>query len=92
MLFMLDGCEEHEEDAWTGRRVRIGDSTLHVGGPVPRCAVITRDPETGNADIDALRVLAGYREAMDDGAIPFGVYATVETAGRVEVGDAVEVL
>src|SRR6266545_2346748 len=46
MLFLLDGLEEHEEDGWTGRRLRVGDSTLSVGGPVPRCAVITRDPET----------------------------------------------
>jgi uncharacterized protein YcbX len=92
MLFMLAGCDEHEEDAWTGRRVRIGESTLSVAGPVPRCAVITRDPETGTADVDALRVLAGYREAMADGALPFGVYATVEIAGSVRVGDALEVL
>jgi uncharacterized protein YcbX len=92
MLFMLDGCEEHEEDAWTGRRIRIGDTMLRVGGPVPRCAVITRDPATGTADIDPLRVLAGYREAMTDGGVPFGVYATVETTGPVRIGDPVDVL
>ena len=68
--------------------------SLHarVGGPVPRCAVITRDPATGTADVDPLRVLAGYREAMNDGGVPFGVYATVETTGPVRVGDPVEVL
>jgi uncharacterized protein YcbX len=54
--------------------------------------VITRDPATGIADVDPLRVLAGYREAMTDGGVPFGVYATVETSGPVRVGDRVEVL
>jgi uncharacterized protein YcbX len=92
MLFLLDGSEEHEEDEWSGRRLRVGESTLRVGGPVPRCAVITRDPVTGTADVDPLRVLAGYREPMTDGGVPFGVYATVETAGAVRVGDPVEVL
>jgi uncharacterized protein YcbX len=92
MLFLLDGCEEHEEDEWFGRRLRVGASALQVGGPVPRCAVITRDPATGTADVDPLRVLAGYRKAMKDGGVPFGVYATVEATGPVRVGDPVEVL
>jgi len=92
MLFLLDGCEEHEEDEWSGRTLRVGGSTIRVDGPVPRCAVITRDPATGIADVDPLRALAGYRQAMTDGAVPFGVYATVETGGPVCVGDVVEVL
>ena len=92
MLFLVAGCEEHEEDEWSGRILRIGASTIRVGGPVPRCAVITRDPATGRADADPLRVLAGYRESMSDGGVPFGVYATVETGGPVRVGDTVEVL
>jgi uncharacterized protein YcbX len=29
---------------------------------------------------------------MADGGVPFGVYATVETAGPVRTGDPVEVL
>lgn len=92
MLFLLDGCEEHEEDTWSGRCLRVGASMLRVGGPVPRCAVITRDPATGTADLDPLGVLAGYREAMPDAGVPFGVYATVETTGPVRLGDPVEVL
>jgi uncharacterized protein len=92
MLFLLDGCEEHEEDEWSGRGLRVGASTIRVGGPVPRCAVITRDPATGMANVDPLRVLAGYREAMTDGGVPFGVYATVETSGPVRIGDPVEVM
>ena len=92
MLFDLDGCDEHEEDTWAGRRVRIGDAVLRVGGGVGRCAVTTRDPDTGERDLDTLRLLRGYREPLDDGEIPFGVYAQVEESGRVRVGDPVEAL
>lgn len=92
MLFDLDDCEEHEEDTWAGRRVRIGEAVMRVGGGVGRCAVTTRDPDTGERDLDTLRLLRGYREPLDDGEIPFGVYAEVEEPGRVRVGDPVEPL
>jgi len=90
MLFDLDGCAEHEEDTWDGRRLRVGDAVLRVGGPVPRCAATTRDPETGERDLDTLRLIKGYRGVRDGEAIDFGVYAAVEQPGRVRVGDAVE--
>jgi uncharacterized protein YcbX len=89
MLFDLDGCTAHEEDAWSGRRVRVGDAVLLVGGPVERCAVTTRDPDTGASDLDTLRLITSYREPRSGVTIPFGVYAAVEEPGRVGVGDAV---
>jgi uncharacterized protein YcbX len=92
MLFTLTGCEPHEEDTWNGRRVRIGAAELRLGGPVPRCAVTTRSPDTGERDLDTLRVIKNYRGVRDGEAIDFGVYATVERPGRVAVGDRVEPL
>ncbi len=88
MLFELEGCDPHEEDEWEGRRFAIGAAVIRVGGAVDRCAVTTRDPETGERDFDTLRLLAGYRGRREsDGAVLFGVYAKVERAGRVRVGD-----
>jgi uncharacterized protein YcbX len=92
MLFDLDGCAEHEEDTWDGRRVRVGDAVLRVGGPVPRCAATTRHPESGERDLDTLRLIKSYRGVRDGKAIDFGVYAAVEEPGRVRVGDPVEPL
>jgi uncharacterized protein YcbX len=92
MLFVLDGCAEHEEDEWGGRRIRIGEATLTVGGPVARCAVTTRDPDTGERDLDTLGLIKGYRGVRDGEAIDFGVYATVTVPGRVASGDSVELL
>jgi uncharacterized protein len=92
MLFDLEGCVEHEEDTWDGRRVRVGEALLRVGGPVPRCAATTRHPESGERDLDTLRLIKSYRGVRDGQAIDFGVYAAVEEPGRVRVGDPVEPL
>ena len=61
MLLTLAGCAEHEEDGWDGRLLQIGAAVVRVGGPVPRCAVTTRDPDTGVRDLDTLRLIQGYR-------------------------------
>ena len=93
MLFELTGCDAHEEDTWEGRRFSLGEAVIEVGGPVDRCAVTTRDPDTGTRDLDILRLLKDYRGRREsDGAVLFGVYATVEQPGFVRVGDPVEPL
>jgi uncharacterized protein YcbX len=93
MLFELAGCEPHEEDGWNGRRLRVGEAILRVGGPVARCAFTTRHPETGARDLDTLRLISSYRgRRAEDGAILFGVYADVEQPGLVRVGDRAELV
>jgi uncharacterized protein YcbX len=90
MLFEVAECGPHEEDTWDGRLFDVGAATIRVGGPVDRCAVTTRDPETGERDLDTLRLLKEYRGQRErDGAVLFGVYATVERPGAVRVGDVV---
>jgi uncharacterized protein YcbX len=91
MLFTLSGCAAHEEDTWEGRRVRIGGAVVRVTGPTDRCVVTTRDPDTGARDLDALRLIKGYR-GMRGHFIDFGVCAAVEQPGPVAVGDPVEPL
>ena len=92
MLLTLAGCAEHEEDGWEGRSVRIGAAVVRVGGPVPRCAATTRDPDTGMRDLHTLRLIRGYRGLRDGDAIDFGVYARVERSARVRTGDVVELV
>lgn len=91
MLFTIDGCEAHEEDAWNGRTARVGEAVVRFGGPVDRCAVTTRDPDTGVVDLDVLRLIKSYRGMSTEGTIDFGVYAQVVEPGRVRVGDAIDV-
>jgi uncharacterized protein len=92
MLIGLDGCRVHEEDEWVGGRVRVGEVLLAVGGPIDRCAATTRNPDTGEVDLDTLRTIKSYRGLRDGKHADFGVFASVEEPGRVRVGDTVTVL
>jgi uncharacterized protein YcbX len=88
MLIGIDGATAHEEDGWIGRRVRVGDAVVVPGGNVGRCTVTTLDPATGMRDLDTLDVLARYRrDVRSSEPLSFGVWARVERAGRVALGD-----
>ena len=86
MTIGIDGLGAWEEHGWAGREVRVGDAVLRVVAPTARCAVTTRDPESGRTDAPVLRALARLR-GKDD--VTFGVWCDVEAPGRVRVGDAV---
>ncbi|MCA0145096.1 MOSC domain-containing protein [Blastococcus sp. LR1] len=104
MLVELDGTGVHEEDGWIGRRVRLGGATVRVVGPVPRCVVTNENPDSGEVDFRTLKSIVRYRGELatrletpvehlpDNGAVIFGMYATVEEPGRIGLGDPVELL
>jgi MOSC domain-containing protein len=89
MLFEIEAVQPHEEDEWIGRRVAIGGAVVAPVGDVGRCAVTTRNPDTGESDLDTLGTLAAYRREGRTEPLPFGVHAAVVQPGRVRVGDAV---
>jgi uncharacterized protein YcbX len=62
---------------------------LSFNGDVGRCVVTSRHPDTGEIDLPTLTVLAGYRPDGVSEPLPFGIYGSVTTPGRVRVGDAV---
>lgn len=78
----------YPEDAWIGRRLRLGEAEVQVRSAIPRCAVIDLDPDTGTRRTDALRALADHRRQGNE--LVFGVDAVVTQPGRVHTGDAVE--
>jgi uncharacterized protein YcbX len=90
MSIELAGTDAYDEDAWSGRDVRIGEAVLRVGGQVPRCVLMTRDPDTAQRDYDVLRAILAHRTPMASGEPPLGVYATVVEPGVIHVGDPVE--
>ena len=61
-------------------------------GDVGRCAVTTRNPDTGEVDLDTLKTLAAYRPEGRTEPLPFGVHAAVVQPGRVRVGDGVRLV
>lgn len=91
MMFELEGLDALGEEAWGSRRVRVGEATLLVGEPTPRCAVPSASPDTGVRDRDVLRELVEKRGFVD-GEACLGVYAEVLEPGVVRVGDAVDLL
>ena len=90
MTFGVDGLHAHEEDTWLERDVRVGDVLVRVTGNVGRCALTTRQPDTGVVDFKTLHHLRGYRhDVPTTEPLPFGVHARVIEPGRVRLGDAV---
>ena len=94
MLFEIDGLEPHEEDEWIGNRIAVGDAVVAPVGNVGRCAVTTKNPDTGEIDLDTLGTLAAYRGEREGRTepLPFGVHAAVVRPGRVRVGDPVHLV
>lgn len=94
MLIELSGEIPHEEDGWIGKRVELGGTILRITGGVPRCAMTTHDPDTGERDFDTLRAIEEYRGLAGDSGKDrmFGVYGDVERPGTIRLGDAIRVL
>jgi uncharacterized protein YcbX len=92
MLIELEGGGPHEEDTWVGGRIGLGTTVLRISAPVPRCAMTTHDPETGQRDHDTLRAIKDYRGQVDGKDLMFGVWGEVETPGFIRLGDEVRVL
>lgn len=90
MLIGVSGIEAHGEDEWIGRPVRVGEAVVIPSGNVGRCAVTTIDPVSGSMDLDTLKALARYRGDVETSErLPFGVWARIETPGRISLGDEV---
>lgn len=86
---LVAGTEPHEEDAWVGRRLQVGEAVVSVREPIARCAVTCHHPTRGVRDRNTLRVLERERGLSPRRTLDFGVYASVEAPGTVRVGDAV---
>jgi uncharacterized protein YcbX len=87
IMIALDGCRAYEEEEWRGRSVRVGEATLRVTDPIPRCVATKRNPDSGEIDVDTLGALQARR-----GSVDLGVAAAVVEPGVVRLGDALEVL
>lgn len=81
-----DPTEAFPESAWAGRRLRAGGAVLRATVACPRCVMTTHGFDDLAKDPGIMRALV--REAGGN----LGVYASVETPGRVRVGDALELL
>ncbi len=92
MLIEIDGVEAHAEDGWVGRVLRVGGTVLRGRGHVGRCVITNRHPETGDIDLQTLKILGRYRRHLDTTEpVAMGIYGEVLEPGVIRVGDAVAV-
>jgi hypothetical protein len=90
MLVEVDGVDANGEDAWVGRRVRIGEALVEFNGHVGRCLITSRDPDSGVIDLPTLDLLGEYRrEEPTTEPLALGIYGEVIEPGTVRLGDAV---
>jgi uncharacterized protein YcbX len=89
MTVEIDGCSPHEEEGWVGSTVRLGEAVVEVVEEVGRCVITTKDPDTGQKDLDTLAELKAYR-GLRGTHVCFGVYGDVAEPGTMRVGDRVE--
>jgi uncharacterized protein YcbX len=83
MTITVAGADPWAEHSWSGQQVTIGDISLRVLAPVPRCVVTTRNPESGATDARILHALAQLRGKND---ITFGVWCEIIQPGHIQVG------
>lgn len=79
---------EQSQDEWKGKRIAFGEegAELLVTDGIPRCAMITIDPDTAERDPGILRTVA------QQFANSYGAYAAPARKGMVRVGDAVRLI
>ena len=80
MLLSGEGAGLVEED-WVGRRFALGDAVVRVVDRAERCVMTTNPQSELPADPAVLRAVTQLNDAC------LGVFAAVEQAGVVRVGD-----
>jgi len=84
----ITGTAAHGEDEWLGGTVRAGGALLRVKARDSRCVMTMHSPDTGEHDLDTLKIIASYRTDQPK-EVNFGVYCTVIEPGEAAVGDEV---
>lgn len=90
----LTGAPAFAEESWVGKQLVIGEVTLRVVGRSGRCAMVQRRTGDGGHEVPVLRMLSqtrGVRPRGSGQSLDMGVYARIEQAGILRVGDTVEV-
>jgi len=85
-VLVEEGGAERVEDAWVGSRFAIGTAVIRVTERAERCVMTTNPQSELRKDPAVLRAVTELNGAC------LGVFAEVEQAGTVRVGDPLEKL
>ena len=83
LVVEVDG-EGWVEDQWCGRMLRVGEARLMVTEACARCTMVTRAQPGLDSDVDMYRTVARHHAGT------FGVWASVDTPGLIQVGDVLD--
>jgi uncharacterized protein YcbX len=86
----IEGVVAWGENAWVGRRVRIGEVELEVVKPKVRCLATHANPLTGERDLPVMQTLVAAF-AQEQPTLAIGLL-TSGAGGAIRVGDDVSVL
>ncbi len=85
---VVAGCAAYAEDTWS--RIRIAGIEFDLVKPCARCVITTTDQATAERGREPLRTLATYRTIQ--GKVMFGQNVVHSRAGRLQIGDLVEII
>jgi uncharacterized protein YcbX len=83
---VIGGVSGLAERGWEGRGLRVGDVVIAIADLRGRCVMTTYDPDTLVQDPDVLKSIVRRFDSR------LALNAAVAAAGRVRVGDAVELV
>jgi uncharacterized protein YcbX len=81
LVIDLPEAKAFEEDRWTSRKLRIGDTLIEITGPAEDALVADYRPEIGRGDPDMLKGLLQIRQGR------LGMCARVLSGLRIRAGD-----
>jgi len=74
------------ENAWVGKKIRIGSAVLHIELPCPRCVMTT------HAFADLPKDPGVMRALVEANGGDLGVYASIVEAGEIKCGDKLTII
>ena len=80
----IDGETPWEDFTWLGGSIRMGAARLRIVRRIDRCAATHVNPATADRDLSVVKLLKEHY-----GHVDLAVFAEVEQAGTVRVGDPV---
>lgn len=83
----IEGVDAWQEQSWVGRKLRIGQVAFEVVKPKARCLATHANPNTGERDVEVMRILPSAF-AADRPTFAIGM-TTAAAGGVIRVGDEV---
>jgi len=81
-----EGIDGFAEIGWIGRSIRVGEVSMDVIKPIPRCPMVSAPQQELEGDQSILKTILAEVDRC------VGVYATTDAGGMVCVGDRAEMI